>query len=161
MYRKKFTHRPPPSKQASRWSGACPSRGASAGGGSWRPTSLANLQRGANRQPGGGAVSEGGAGLPHGHRGAQRLCCDTRSRECAPVSGEHTGRLGPERNCPRNSTPGPHHLEALQRVSQTKSGRNKDAVLQTARRARHGPRLRQVGGRAPDQGGYPEPLHGP
>ena len=36
-----------------------------------------------------------------------------------------------------------------------------NAVLQAARRARQGARLRQTDRRVPDQGSNPEPLHGP
>jgi hypothetical protein len=50
---------------------------------------------------------------------------------------------------------------AMERLSPTKPGRNKDAMLQAARGTRHGTRLRQAGGRATDPSGNPEPLHGP
>ena len=49
----------------------------------------------------------------------------------------------------------------LVRIRLPAPGRGKDAMLQAARRARHGARRRQTGRRAANPRGDPEPLHGP
>ena len=75
--------------------------------------------------------------------------------------GEQARSTGQKRNSPRDTSPRQDDLAELQRVPPTKPGRNQDALLQAVGRTRHGPRLRPAGGRATNQGGDPEPLHGP
>ena len=98
--------------------------------------------------------------LPRRNCRAQCLRRHTCPQERAPVAGKHPRRSGQERNRPRHPPLGPHDLEALERVSPTKPGRNQNAMLQAPRGTRHGARLRQAGGRATDQRSNPEPLHG-
>jgi hypothetical protein len=74
---------------------------------------------------------------------------------------DYAGRPCQKRDPPHHPTLRPRDLAALDRVSSTKSCRNENALLQAARRARYGTRLRQTGGLTADQGRDPEPLYGP
>ena len=84
-----------------------------------------------------------------------------RAQERAAMDGDHTRRTSPERNPSHHPPPWPHDLAALERLSPTKPGRDQDAMLQVARGASHGARLRQAGRRTTNPSGDPEPLHGP
>ena len=92
---------------------------------------------------------------------AQRLCRHPGAQERAAMAGDHARCTGQERNPARHISTWPHDLAAVERLPPTKPRRDKDALLQAARRACHGARLRQAGGRATDEGSNPEPLHGP
>ncbi len=76
----------------------------------------------------------------------------------APKNGQ-PGKNRQQESPAQLSTPWPGDLEARDRLSPTKSGRNPHARLQAHQRARHVPRLRKAGCRASDQGRNPEPLH--
>ena len=92
---------------------------------------------------------------------ARGRCSHPAPQERQAVEGAHR-RGGRAQRCPSQlPSPWPGHLEALDRLPPTKSGRGQDALLQAPGRARHVPRLRSPGGRASDQGGHPQPLHRP
>ncbi len=57
--------------------------------------------------------------------------------------------------------PGPGALAELERVPSPQQGRNENELREAARAEADGPRLRPPGGRGPDPGGGPEPLHCP
>lgn len=83
----------------------------------------------------------------HAAIAARDACAVIPARKNARVWLENTPRrTSQERHRPRHLPPWPSNLEALGRVSPTKLGRSKDAMLQTAGRARHGARLRQASG---------------
>ena len=124
-----------------------------------------------------GKVSAGGAYDTRGCHAAIAARClrrHTCAQERAAMAGKHTRGTGQDRNPSRHPPPWPHDLATLERLSPPKprrdmsrarkrSGgsfsRRMDAPFQTARRARHGARLRQAGGQTTDPSGDPEPFH--
>ena len=73
-------------------------------------------------------------------------------QERQAMEGNHRRGDGAQRRSAQLPPPWPGHLEALDRLSPTKSGRSKDALPQAPGRARHVSRLRPPGRRASDQG---------
>ena len=72
-------------------------------------------------------------GYMHERGGARRLRRHTRPQERAAMAGDHAWCSGQERNRPRHTSPWPHDLAAMERLSPTKPGRGKDAMLQAPR----------------------------
>jgi len=93
-------------------------------------------------------------------RNVKRQHCGDEPASGGDQRASHSRRPRQERNPPRYPASRPHDLATLESVSSAKFDRDQDALLQAARRARHGTRLRQAGGRTADQGRDPEPLHG-
>ncbi len=59
----------------------------------------------------------------HAAIAARNACAVIPARKkCPTVAGEHPRRARQERHCPCDPSPWPHDLEALERVSPTKSG---------------------------------------